>query len=90
MDIEEIKADLKKRGEAKITEMMSSLMGNQDFLKTAGQVMKLMSEVQAVKAKGPQPLNQVMVTLDKEIEKINKRIGKLDKKLEKLKTTVTE
>ncbi len=82
--IANLQKDLRKRGQAQMQQFMGKMMQNPDLMKSAGQAMALLSQVNQVRAKGVKPLNEVLKEVDKAVERLDKKVDQMTQRVTEL------
>ncbi len=75
--IASLRRDLRKRGQAQMQQFMGKMMQNPELMKSAGQAMALLSQVNQVRAKGVKPLDEVLKDIDRSVEKLDKKLDQM-------------
>lgn len=82
--IANLQKDLRKRGQAQMQQFMGKMMQNPDLMKSAGQAMALLSQVNQVRAKGVKPLNELLKEVDKAVERLDKKVDQMTQRVNEL------
>ncbi len=82
--IASLRRDLRKRGQAQMQQFMGKMMQNPELMKSAGQAMALLSQVNQVRAKGVKPLDEVLKDIDRSVEKLDKKLDQMAQRVSDL------
>lgn len=82
--IANLQRELRKRGQAQMQQMMGKMMQNPELMKSAGQAMALLSQVNQARAKGVKPLNEVFADIDRAIDRLDKKVDQMTARLNDL------
>ncbi len=86
--IASLRRDLRKRGQAQMQQFMGKMMQNPELMKSAGQAMALLSQVNQVRAKGVKPLNEILKEVDRSIDKLEKKLDQMAQRVNDLSAKV--